>query len=268
MKDQPKHKMLWLTIGWILASTGNVLSGDFAVDLAPPRSTSDEWRFRIAPYGWATGISGNFSQFGLPLVEVNQSFGDALEHVDAGAMVAFEAWRGRYGLFSDFMYVRLSGSGKVPVPTSPIGSLSVPLSLSGTSMAGMLAGQYRWLDTEKGYLDMMAGARYTSLETRIEIGAPLNLSRSDQKTWIDPMIGIKGFRSLPNDFYLTGWAMVGGGVGNARSIIDLMAGVGYQMTERTALIFAYRYLFVDYQDGRFIYDAAQHGFGIGLDLRF
>lgn len=66
----------------------------------------------------------------------------------------------------------------------------------------------------------------------------------------------------------TGWAFIGGYVGNAEPVIELMAGVGYEINERASLIFAYRQLTVDYREKSFLYESVQHGFGLGLDIRF
>lgn len=239
------------------------VAGDFMEDVKPT-SEVGEWRFRLTPYAWAAGVSGDFAQFGLPLVEVNNSFSEVLENLDVGAMAAFEAWRGRYGLLADLVYVRLSGSGTV----SGFLPVAVPVSASATSTTGMLAAQYRWLDGETGHLDVLGGLRHWSLTTRLNAGTPVNVALSESVRWNDPVIGVKGLRWLSENTYLTGWAMLGGLAGGAEPVIDLMAGVGYKINDSTALILAYRHVSVDYREGAFLYDSVQQGFGLGLDLRF
>ena len=248
-------------IGLVMSSAA--LAGDFLVDLAPENG-EEAWRFRITPYVWAAGVSGEFSQFGLPVVEVNQSFSDVLENLDFGAMAGMELWRGRYGLFGDVSHVRLSGSGNVPGLLPVV----VPVSATITNTTGMIAGQYRWLEGERGLVDVLGGVRGWSLKTSLSAGPPVSQSRSERASWADPVIGLKGLAWLNESFYLTGWAMVGGGVGNASSVIDVMSGVGYKINQHTALIFAYRYSAVDYHTGAFVNDSTQHGFGLGLDIRF
>lgn len=224
----------------------------------------DEWRFRLTPYAWAAGVSGEFAQFGLPPVEVNKNFSDVVENLDVGAMVAFEAWRGRYGILADLMHVRMSGSGDV----NGVLPVAVPVSASATNTTGMLAVQYRWLEDEAGYLDVLGGVRHWSLKTKLSAGAPVNVTVSESVSWSDPVVGVKGLYRLSEKTYLTCWAMVGGFAGGAEAAIDLMAGVGYQLNESTAVILAYRHLSVDYSEGAFIYDSTQAGFGLGLDFRF
>lgn len=229
-----------------------------------PAPDRDEWRFRLTPYVWAAGVSGEFAQFGLPPVEVNDSFSDVLENLDIGAMAAFEAWHGRIGIFADLMHVRMSGSGEA----RGILPVAFPVSASATSTTGMLAAQYRWLEDEAGYLDVMGGFRHWSLETELKAGAPVNVSVNESVDWTDPVIGVKGLRWISENTYLTGWAMLGGLAGGAEPVIDLMAGVGYKLNENTAVILAYRHLSVDYSEGAFLYDSTQAGFGLGLDFRF
>lgn len=229
-----------------------------------PIPEEEGWRFRLTPYAWAAGVTGDFAQFGLPSVSVNNSFSDVLENLDMGAMTAFEAWNGRYGIFADFMHVRLSGSGTIQgvLPSA------IPVGASATSTTGMLAAQFRWLDEESGYLDLMTGLRHWSLKTELSAGAPLNVSVSDSVRWNDPVVGVKGLRWISEKIYATGWAMIGTTTGGSDTLIDLMAGLGYQINNSTAVILAYRHLTVDYREGAFIYDSTQAGFGIGLDYRF
>lgn len=262
MVSRQEKKRFLMGIAAMCAS-GFAMGGDFMVDLES-EPVEREWRFRFTPYLWAAGIAGDFSQFGLPEVEVNESFSEVLENLDFGAMASFEAWRGRYGLLADVMHVRVSGEGSVKGPLP----IAIPVSASSTSTTAMLAGQFRWLEHEDGYLDVLGGIRFWSLDSRIRVGAPLNASRGERASWSDPIIGVKGFYRLSDSIFLTGWALAGGYVGNAEPIIDLMAGVGYKLNERAALILAYRHLTVDYREGSFLYDAVQHGFGLGLDLRF
>lgn len=222
------------------------------------------WRFRFAPYVWASGVSGEFAQFGLPAVEVNNRFSEVIENIDVGAMVAFEAWRGQGGVFADLMHVRMSGSGSI----RGLLPVEVPVGASASSTTGMLAAQYRWLENEAGYLDVLGGLRHWSLKTELNAGAPVNKKVSESVHWNDPMVGVKGLRWISENTYLTGWAMVGGFVGGSEQVVDLMVGVGHKLSDSTALIFAYRHFIVDFQEGSFLYDSTQSGFGFGFDFRF
>ncbi len=63
--------------GLVLATSGSAMAGDFMADLQPV-SPESEWRFRITPYLRESGISGDFPQSGLPVLEVNESLCDEI----------------------------------------------------------------------------------------------------------------------------------------------------------------------------------------------
>ncbi|TIT60522.1 MAG: hypothetical protein E5W63_13900, partial [Mesorhizobium sp.] len=44
-----------------------------------PVVTEQGWTYSIAPYFWAAGLSGDVTQFGLPTVHLDASFGDILK---------------------------------------------------------------------------------------------------------------------------------------------------------------------------------------------
>ena len=95
------------------------------------------------------------------------------------------------------------------------------------------AGEYRLLDQPDASLDAFAGFRLFSIENELDFNPPgllggLDLSQTE--TWADPIVGLKGHVSLSPQFYLTGWAMIGGGA-SSDIVWDLMGGGGYQFTE-------------------------------------
>ena len=49
---------------------------------------------------------------------------------------------------------------------------------------------------------------------------------------------------------------------------DVTASVGYRMSDTATLLFGYRHLDVDYQDGRFKIDGQFSGPYLGLSFRF
>ena len=75
-----------------------------------PQAPGSPWSVAIAPYVWASGISGDIGSFGLPPVHLDASFSDILKNFDIGAMFVGEIRYQRYGLFTDFIYVKISGS--------------------------------------------------------------------------------------------------------------------------------------------------------------
>jgi hypothetical protein len=89
-----------LEVAWILLAGGSFLfassarAADIYSPLTPetkPVLTEGGWTFSVAPYAWAAGLSGDTSQFGLPIVHLDSSFSDILDHLDFAAMAIGEA---------------------------------------------------------------------------------------------------------------------------------------------------------------------------------
>lgn len=252
-----------LFAGLLAALTPSFASADVAAD--EDSRESHEWRYRLTPYVWGAGLEGEVGKFGRR-ADVSKSFSDVLEGLDAGAMLVFEARRGRYGVFSDLLYVSLSESAKVPTPLG----VDVAAQANVKATTFMFAGQYRATEDERGYVDLIAGARYWGLRTdvNVSLGSVFSVDGSTAERWVDPVVGIKGTYHLGDRTYLTGWAMVGGfDVGSAFSS-DLMVALGYKVTEQSALLLAYRRLEVDYTSSDFTFDASLQGPALGWDYRF
>ena len=89
-------------------------------------------------------------------------FSDIVDDLDFGAMVVNEVRYGRAGLFTDFIYVKISGS-----QGTPRGLLADSVSLSTESLIFTAAGEYRIIDRPDATLDLMAGARVWSVDTEL-----------------------------------------------------------------------------------------------------
>lgn len=229
----------------------------------PDAIDGDRWHYRITPYAWGAGLDGTVGKFGRR-AEIDKSFGDVLHDLDFGAMVGFEARRGRVGLLADFMHIRVSESDRVATPLG----FSVKAKVKARTTTLLLAAKYRVVADDWGYFDVLGGARHWSLRTDVKLGAPLNLGGRDSESWTDPVVGVRGLYHLGPRTYAMGWGMAGGfGVGS-RSSSDLMAALGYKLNDQAALLFAYRRLAVNYRDSGFVYDTTLHGPAIGLDYRF
>jgi hypothetical protein len=60
-------------------------------------SESDAWQFEITPYVLGAGLNGTVG-IGSVTANVDMSFSDLLENLDAGFMALFEARKGRWTL--------------------------------------------------------------------------------------------------------------------------------------------------------------------------
>jgi opacity protein-like surface antigen len=242
----------------------------FAADPALPESAPElppetGWTFAIAPYFWAAGMEGTIGQFGLPPVDVDASFIDILENFDIGAMAVGEARNGRFGIAFDFEYVRLSATAD-----TPFGVLANQVEVTSQTLTALAAAEYRVLETETTSVYLMAGGRLWWVETDLDPqGGPADPQFfSDGDTWVDPIIGAKARIDLSQNFYLTGWGMIGGFSVSSDFTWDVMAALGYEFTDKISMVGGYRALGVDYSNGPFLFDVVQHGPILGAVFKF
>jgi hypothetical protein len=253
----------------LLAISGTMLAGAaFAADPAlPPTDQPVEsgWTFTAAPYLWMAGIEGTIGQFGLPPVDVDASFIDVMENFDIGAMAVGEARNGRFGIAFDFQYIKLSANAD-----TPFGVLADSVEVTSQTLTALAAAEYRVVETDTASVDLMAGGRLWSVDTDIDPQGGLDgpLSFSDGDTWVDPIVGARARVNLSEQFYLTGWGMIGGFGVSSDFTWDVMAALGYEFTDTFSMVGGYRALGVDYTNGSFVFDVVQHGPIIGGVFRF
>ena len=228
-------------------------------------TTPSGWTFGIAPYMWAAGANGEAGVGGLPPVSFDASFEDIVEHLDIAAMLVGEARYGRFGIFSDFFYTEVSGSGN-----TPLGILAKRVDVTSSVLIWTAAAEYRVVETPIASIDAMAGVRVWALETDLDfvggVFGPTTLSGS--QSWVDPMLGLKGTADLSARWYVSGWAMIGGFDVGSDFMWDLWAGVGYRFTDAFSMVAGYRGLGVDYSNDGFVFDVVQHGPVLGAAFRF
>lgn len=250
----------------ILATVATAMSFTTSAQTSDHDTIDDsQWHYRVTPYAWGAGLDGTVGKFGRR-ADVDKSFSDVFKDLDAGAMAAFEARRGRLGLLADFMYVSLSESDHVHV----MPGLSVDAKVKVRANTFMFAAQYRAAAEDWGYVDLIGGARHWSLRTNVDVslGHLFEVDGSDTESWTDPVLGVKGTYHLGPRSYLTGWAIAGGFGAGSRFSSDLMGAFGYKLNNQTALLLGYRHFAVDYKESGFVFDAALHGPALGLDYRF
>jgi opacity protein-like surface antigen len=235
-----------------------------SADLVAPEQTEPGWTFTLAPYLWATGLSGDVGIGGLPEVDVDVSFMDVLEHFDIGFMGAGEARYGRFGILTDLLYVKLSADAEVNRRL-----INADIDLTQKELTALGAFEYRVLDGEGGSLDVLAGGRLWWLKTELDFdGAVFNASGSESETWVDPIVGLKGRINLSPEFYLAGWGMIGGFGVSSEFFWDAMGGVGYQISDSFSLFAGYRGLGIDYKNDGFVFDVDMNGPLLGAVFTF
>lgn len=260
MKSIVKACLAWGALSLTPASAADLISAT-----APQDSTVAQagWTYSVTPYFWAAGLSGQTSQFNLPVVDIDASFTDIFDNLDFAAMVLGEARHDRFSVFGDVMYTKLSTGA-----ATPRGIAATSVDLDASTFAGLAGVGYSVIEGSAGRLDVVSAVRVWSVDTEISFsGAFLNgQSRSDSATWVDGLVGVRGTYNFNPKFYAFGWGLVG--AGGADVDWDVMAGVGYNINETLSATLGYRALGVDYSDDGFLFDVVEQGPMAGLTVRF
>ncbi|MBY5834341.1 hypothetical protein ELH53_11605 [Rhizobium ruizarguesonis] len=222
------------------------------------------WTFTFSMYGWLSGIEGDVGAGGRT-AHIDASIDDILSNLDIAVMGLAEARYERFGIFTDLNYVKLSTSSD-----TPFGILANSLDFTTHSLMWTAAGEYRLIDQRDASLDAFVGFRLFSIKNELDFNPPGLLGGvelSQTETWADPIVGLKGRVSINQQFYLTGWALIGGGA-SSDLVWDVMGGAGYQFNERVSAVAGYRAAGVDYKNDGFVYDVVQQGPILGVTFRF
>lgn len=227
----------------------SIVASVFAAALYTVPANAQNWEFHLAPYLWAAGQNGTI-QAGPVSGDVDASFSDVIEFVDAGFAGHFEARNPQWGLFGDVFYVKLSDSVNLPVGT-----------LGGEIKNRILEGgfSYRFADG----VEALFGVRNQQNKLNLTLPAPIG-GVSRDRDWTD---GFAGLRWTP--VRTDKWSVwVRGDIGTGGSDLVWLASVGgfYHFNKTVSLGVGYRYLDTDYEKDGFKWDVAMHGLLLGLDF--
>src|ERR1700730_8781027 len=129
----------------------------------PPAKMTEPWQITVGGPGWLAGVSGTTGFHGVN-TNVNVGVGQILKHINVIYSFGGEVRRGRFGVLGDLLYLNAQagddGTGLVS---------KVDLGLQ--QFLGELFGSWRVLDRPRGWLDLLAGFRYTYLGQQVGLQA-------------------------------------------------------------------------------------------------
>lgn len=229
-------------------------------------AAGDEWQHTLVLYMVGASIDGD-AGIGNVEADVDVSFSDILDNLEAGAMLAYRAERGPWAVTADLIYMGLeqkkSGIG-------PAGGTRA------TAESDQVITELDLSYAISERVDLYGGLRYWNLDTDLDIvgGGPLGqrLSASDTEDWIDPLVGVRYVQPLGADWSFVIRGDLGGwGVGSDFAW-HATAFFNWAMSEHASLLVGARFLGVDYDDGsgpgRFVWDVTEGGPAAGVAWRF
>lgn len=221
------------------------------------KETSDAWEFTLAPYVWLAGQKGTVGTFpGLPAVDVDIDFwDDVVDNLNGAVFVIFEARKKKYGGYLRGTYI--------DIEDEDAGLGALPLSVISRTKSWMvdLGGQYRLIEDSGWFIDGVAGVRFYSVESSLDLKGQLGAAGlANTKNWADPLLGFKARKNFAaSPVFINGIVGIGGFGAGSDLMWDVMVNLGYAWSDAIATTLGYRYLDIDYKSDTFRYDISQSG---------
>ena len=235
---------LWATIGLI---------GAGAWTPAFAQAPSDEWDVTVAPYFMGAAMSGDTAVRGRE-VDVDVSASDIFSNLQFGAMGLVVARKGNWGVGGDAIWMALG---------TTVRNTNVDFNQGAFAAYGL-----RRLGSAA---DVTFGMRVNTLQGQLKSNT-LAFDVSQDKTWVDPLVGLTLRSPREHRLHAQVYAEVGGFGAGSDFTWQVFPTVGFKFTDHVSLEVGYRWLDIDYESGegneRFVYDVLSQGPVGGLAFRF
>ena len=242
-----------------------------------------EWEFGASINGWFPDISGETAfDTGPGSGDFTIDIGTILDNLKMTFQGSFTARKGRWGLFSDVVYMNLSSS-ESSFREGTIGDTEIPVDISASVRLGMeswiwtTAATYRLVDTDDAHVELLAGFRYFDLEQsfRWDFGGDIGQlplpgnegsSTSSVTNW-DAIAGLRGRSTFGQD---NKWFIpyhVDVGAGDSDLTWQAFAGIGRAFS-RAEIAAGWRYMEYRPESGGLTDSVDFNGPLVGLGFRF
>jgi hypothetical protein len=256
----------------------------YAQSVAP----ADQWIFSITPYLWLPNVNGTL-KYGIPpgaagSPEVETGPNDYLENLQAVIMLSGEVRKDRWSVFTDVIYLAF-GDEDSSVKAVDFGGSIVSSSLNLTTRTSLhgtawtLGAGYEVLSDKTATLNLFGGLRYfdlaasTDWELTLDVSGPgggqtfprIGGVSREMELW-DGIIGVKGRIPLgSSDWSVPYYLDIG--TGSSSLTWQGMLGIAYSF-KWGGVTLAYRDLYFDQKDDKFIQDLRFSGPALGATIRF
>lgn len=212
-------------------------------------NVDDRLKLEITPYVWMTTMNGDLTINGETR-SINFTFEDFFKFSNLGLNGHIEIKKRRWAILFDYNYVELLK-----------GETNTELVLSELAFAWRLT---------KG-AELIVGGRYFKSEVEFEYRDDSDSIKKGKQSWIDPIIGGRISWDMTKHLVFIARADIGGfGIGSEFEW-NLMAGVGYRLSNITFLG-AYHIWYAKYENGSgddlFVYDLTTSGPGLAMVIHF
>jgi len=220
---------------------------------AAAQGTGDDWDVFVAPYLMGAAMSGATTVRGVT-VDVDASASDIFSNLQFGAMGLVVARKGNWGFGSDLIWMALG---------TTVRNTNVDVNQGAFAFYGL-----RRLGPAA---DVTFGLRVNTLQETLKFKGP-DVERSQDKTWVDPIVGVT-LRTPPDRrAQLKLYSEIGGFGAGSDFTWQVFPDLSLRLTRSASLELGYRWLDVDYATGegneQFRYDVLTQGPVLGFGFRF
>jgi hypothetical protein len=244
---------------------------------------SDTWQFEGSIYGYLPTMTMKTNLPNGATSDVKFDARTILDHLKMTFMGALEAQKGRWGAFTDVIYMDV-GAGETKTRDFTLGDrVQLPAGVTATTGMDMksviwtLAGSYRVVANPEATLDVLAGARLLDIKSNQTFQLSGNVgsiplpgrsgSAEIKGTNWDAIIGVKGRIALGGDgrWYAPYYADVG--TGQSDLTWQLAGGVGYSYPWGS-VVAVWRYIDWNNKAGKPLQDLNVNGPMVAVTFRW
>jgi opacity protein-like surface antigen len=221
---------------------------------------SDTWQVTVAPYLMGAAISGTTRVRGVE-AQIDLPASDVFSNLEFGAMGIVAARKGNWGIGSDVIFMALGATADRP-------AADVDFNQTAIAVYGL-----RRLNA---VAEATFGARVNGLDGGLTFKEqsvlPAGTELSQNKWWVDPIVGLRLHSNAARRVNATFYAEIGGfGLGSDLEW-QIFPVVDVRVTKRMSLDLGYRWLSMNYTTGdgsdQFTWDTLTQGPVVGFKFRF
>lgn len=209
-----------------------------AVLAGPAAAQTADWNFEVTPYAWLPGMNTSLdTRFGT--LNSNGSTSDVLSALDMAFMGTIDANRGRWSLIGDIIYTDLSNEKDTPFGTL-FSDVSVETKVA--ALTGYVG--YRVAEGDQFTIDVLGGFRAFEAKVSTSLGSGDLPGRGDsvEKSWVDPLVGVRGRYDFNDKWNVMAAFDAGGTDSNSDFTWQAVGTVGYTFNDRWSARGGWRYL--------------------------
>lgn len=184
--------------------------------------------------------------------------------ITGGALLSAQAHYRSFGLWLDFVWLRLNTEASSPQP------FFSSVELQSDFIHSTAALSYRLPLDGRFHVELLAGARlwYVDEEMEAAPGSLPGFNSSGDGTWVDPIVGADLRYDLSQRWSLIAKGTVGGTGSSSGLGWEAVGAASYRCSDLCSILLGYRYLHEDYDGNGFTLNTDIQGFILGVGFHF